>query len=597
MKDKDKTKEQLVRELVEMRQRVAELEKPGTRLNWTEELMEQHAVCHDLILESLPNAFYVIDASDYTIKVANSAAKFGQLPKGATCYALTHKTDRPCGSAEHPCPLEKIRETKRPVRVEHLHYDKNGNPINVEIHAFPVFDNEGNVWQIVEYVLDITERRQAEEALKWELAVNSALSESYKPLVSPWASIEDMTNTILDKAKGLTGSKHGYVSSIDPNTGDNIGHTLTEMFKGQCRVSEENKGITFPRGKDGLYSGLCGYSLNTLEAFFTNSPETHKAKRGIPGGHIPIKRLLSVPVMLGKELVGQIALTNKDTDYTERELEAIRRLAQFYALAIQRKRAEDAVQKAHDELERRVEERTAELQKSYRERAFIRETFGAYLSGEVVTEILASPEGVKLGGEMREMTVLVSDLRGFTSATEGMEAPQVVELINRYLEKMTDIIVSHEGTIDEFTGDGILVFFGAPRLLSDHTRRAVLCALEMQGSMKELNNENLSMGLPRLEMGIGINCGKLVVGNIGSEKRKKYGAVGRPIIAAFRLEEKTRPGEIVISQTVKERLGNELQIGSTWSDSLKGIGNTAIYQVIGMKGELRAAHARERVSA
>jgi sigma-B regulation protein RsbU (phosphoserine phosphatase) len=192
---------------------------------------------------------------------------------------------------------------------------------------------------------------------------------------------------------------------------------------------------------------------------------------------------------------------------------------------------------------------------------------------------------------MREMTVLVSDIRGFTSATEGMEAPQVVELINRYLEKMTDIIVSHEGTIDEFTGDGILVFFGAPRLLSDHTRRAVLCALEMQESMKELNNENLSMGLPRLEMGIGINCGKLVVGNIGSEKRKKYGAVGRPIIVAFRLEEKTRPGEIAISQTVKERLGNELQIGSTWSDSLKGIGNTAIYQVIGMKRELRAAHA------
>lgn len=121
MKDEDKTKEQLVRELVKLRQHVADLEKAGTRPKWTEKLMEQHAVSQGLIWDSLPNPFYVIDASDYTIKVANSAANFGHLQKDSNCYALTHKTARPCGSAEHPCPLEKIRETKRPVRVEHLH--------------------------------------------------------------------------------------------------------------------------------------------------------------------------------------------------------------------------------------------------------------------------------------------------------------------------------------------------------------------------------------------------------------------------------------------------------------------------------------------
>ncbi len=579
MNDGGKTKEQLVRELAELRQRLAELDKPQTGLTWTRAPTEQQSVFLDLILESLPNPFYVIDASDYTIRVANSAAQFGELSKDSTCYALTHKSDTPCSLEEHPCPFEKIKKTKRPVTVEHLHYDKDGNLRNVEVYAFPVLDKVGNVSQIVEYVVDITKRKQAEDTLKWESAVNSALSESYKPLVSPLASIEDMTNTILDGAKSLTGAKHGYVSTVDPDSGDNIGHTLTEMFKGQCRVSDENKTATFPRGKDGLYPGLCGHSLNTLEAFFTNSPETHQAKGGIPAGHIPIERLLSVPVMLGSELVGQIALANKDTDFTEREVEAICRLAQFYALAIQRKRAEDALQKAHDELERRVEERTAELSKSYDERAFIRETFGAYLSDEVVTKILASPEGVKLGGEMREITVLVSDLRGFTSATESIEAPQTVKIINRYLEKMTDIIMRHEGTIDEFTGDGILVFFGAPRLLSDHTMRAIACALEMEESMKELNKENPSLGLPQLEMGIGINCGDLVVGNIGSEKRKKYGAVGSPINVAFRLQEKARPGEIVVTQTVKDKLGDKLRIGSSWKDNLKGIGNAAIYQV------------------
>jgi sigma-B regulation protein RsbU (phosphoserine phosphatase) len=105
----------------------------------------------------------------------------------------------------------------------------------------------------------------------------------------------------------------------------------------------------------------------------------------------------------------------------------------------------------------------------------------------------------------------------------------------------------------------------------------------MQESMTELSRENLGMGLPELGMGIGINCGQLVVGNIGSEKRKKYGAVGNPINEAFRVEGNTRPGEILVTQSVKDKLGDKLQIGSCWRVNLKGMGNTPIYQVIGMK--------------
>lgn len=205
------------------------------------------------------------------------------------------------------------------------------------------------------------------------------------------------------------------------------------------------------------------------------------------------------------------------------------------------------------------------------------------MSDEVATEILNSQKGVKLGGELRNMSVLVSDLVGFTTITESMKPPQIVKIINRYLEKMIDIIVQHEGTIDEFTGDGILVFFGAPRFLLDHTSRAVACAVAMQESMKELNKENCKIGLPHLEMGIGISCGELVVGNIGSEKRKKYGAVGSPINMAFRIQEKTRPGEILVTQAVKDNLGDKLLVNSHWIDSIKGTGNTVIYSAIGMK--------------
>lgn len=541
----------------------------------------------DQILESLPYPFYVIDASDYTIKAANASAGFGPLTNTSTCYALTHNRDTPCGSAAHPCPIEEIKETKGPVTVEHVHCGKDGKPRNVEIHAFPVFDHKGEVSQIIEYVLDITERKQAEEALKWELRVNAALSKLYEPLVSPGTPIETVSRAVMEQARILTESKHGYVSSVNCITGDNGAHSHTEMLKVQCSVRGKNTKTIFPEDKNDPFPALWGYSLNRREPFYTNSPKKHPASTGTPQGHIPIHRFISVPVILGEELVGQISLANKDGDYSESELKAISRLAEFYALAIQRKRDEDALLKAHDELERRIEERTAELRKSYEERAFIQETFGTYLSDEIVTEILASPEGIKLGGELRDMTVLLSDLRGFTAVTASMEAFRILKIINRYLEKMVPIIMQYGGTVDEYTGDGILAFFGAPRLVPDHADRAVACALKMQASMRELNKENRKLELPQLEMGVALSSGQLVVGNIGSERRRKYGAVGSPINVAFRLVEKVRPGEILVTQTVKDRLGDKLHTRSQWKDILKGMGGTLIYQVTGMRDKHR----------
>ena len=147
----------------ELEQRVKELEQQASKRKEAENQVKHQAEFLNLVLESLPHPFYVIDAFDYTIKVANSAAHMGRLSKGTTCYALTHRSDRPCGSEGHPCPLEKIKETKQPVTVEHLHYDKDGNPKNVEVHAYPIFDSEGNVSQMIESSLDITERKQAEE--------------------------------------------------------------------------------------------------------------------------------------------------------------------------------------------------------------------------------------------------------------------------------------------------------------------------------------------------------------------------------------------------------------------------------------------------
>ena len=213
----------------------------------------------------------------------------------------------------------------------------------------------------------------------------------------------------------------------------------------------------------------------------------------------------------------------------------------------------------------------------------IRETFGPYLSTEVVNEILKSPGGSEIRGELREITILVSDIRDFTRTTESLEPAQVLELINRYLEAMTDIIMKHGGTIDEFTGDGILVFFGAPTPVRDHCTRAVACALGMQKAMEELNRGNVRLGLPELQMGIGINSGQLIVGNIGSDKRKKYGAVGIPINLAFRVQAEAEGGEVLVSPAVFHNLGGELLVEEKRQCSLKGIEQpVTLYRVEGL---------------
>jgi PAS domain S-box-containing protein len=223
------------------------------------------------------------------------------------------------------------------------------------------------------------------------------------------------------------------------------------------------------------------------------------------------------------------------------------------------------------------------LAKEQAERAFIRETFGSFLSEEIVEEILRSPESMPFGGETREITILVSDLRGFTSLCESLDSPQIVLLLNRYLETMTDVIIKHGGNIDEFTGDGILVFFGCPVFVPDHPARAVACALEMQQALQWLNGENAELDLPELSMGIGINSGRLAVGIMGSKKRKKYGAIGSPINMAYRVEAQAEGGEILVAQPVYERLGQSLRVAAKREVFLKGIASPVpIYLVRGI---------------
>jgi class 3 adenylate cyclase len=225
-----------------------------------------------------------------------------------------------------------------------------------------------------------------------------------------------------------------------------------------------------------------------------------------------------------------------------------------------------------------------------RQRDFIRDTFGRYLSQEVVEAVLGSPDGLKLGGETRRVTFLVSDLRGFTSLASHLPPHEVIAILNRYLERMVDIILSYRGTVDEFQGDGILAFFGAPLAAEDDQERAIACAISMQGALAEINAEQYRRQLPALHMGIGINTGEAIVGNIGSEKRTKYGAVGSAINAAYRIESFTVGGQILIGPSVYAQVQHLVEVRSTQNVQFKGLDQpVTLYDISALRGQYATA--------
>jgi class 3 adenylate cyclase len=234
----------------------------------------------------------------------------------------------------------------------------------------------------------------------------------------------------------------------------------------------------------------------------------------------------------------------------------------------------------------RLAEAFARMTNGLKERDFIKDTFGRYLTKEVARRLLESKDGLRLGGEEREISILMSDLRGFTALTSNMPPEQVISFLNRYLGRMVEILIDYRGIIDEIMGDGILAFFGAPEPLEDHPARAVACALSMQLAMDEISARNESEGLPHLEMGAAVNTGLVVVGNIGSEKRTKYGAVGSQVNFTGRVESYSVGGQVLISQATYDKVRDIVEVRDVLRVQMKGVaGDVALYDIKGIRGD------------
>jgi class 3 adenylate cyclase len=223
--------------------------------------------------------------------------------------------------------------------------------------------------------------------------------------------------------------------------------------------------------------------------------------------------------------------------------------------------------------------------KEEEEKKLVKDIFGRHISTEVMKSFIENPSSLELGGEKRTVTIMMTDLRGFTAMTERLEPEQVVQMLNTYFEIMVDVVQKYNGTINEIVGDALLVIFGAPQEMSDRTQKSIACAIEMQNAMAEVNEENRTHGLPELEMGIGLNESEVIVGNIGSSKRSKYSVVGSGVNMTSRIESYTVGGQILISDSARQAAGGILRIDSQREVLPKGAEKPLmIYEVGGIAG-------------
>jgi adenylate cyclase len=231
----------------------------------------------------------------------------------------------------------------------------------------------------------------------------------------------------------------------------------------------------------------------------------------------------------------------------------------------------------------------------------LRQAFERYVAPHILDKILQGAEGVDIRGHRRTLTLLFSDIKGYTTLSNTLQPDQIVELLCTYLDTMVDILLKREGTVDKIMGDGIMAFFGDPLPQEDHALRCIQAALDMQRATTQLGEKWIARGLSPLQVRIGIATGEVFVGSIGSRQHLEYTAIGRPVNLAARLEGKAPPGGVLVSKETWELVKDEVEAREVRGLDLKGYSaGYDAWLVTGLKGapsEREAGRAEQRTSA
>lgn len=295
-----------------------------------EKKVQAHSNFLDNVLNSLSIPFYVINANDYTVKLANTAARLGDLSENLTCYYLTHNSNEPCNTSKHPCPLEEIKRTKKPVIVEHIHYDRDGNRKDVEVQSYPIFDDKGNVDQIIEYCLDITHHKNIEEKLRQALKESQRSQEEISALlegaraVLEYRDFRDAARSIFDVCKSIIGATSGYVALLSQDGAEN---EVLFLDSGglPCSVDES---LPMP------IRGLRGEAYRTCKVVYDNNFAESKWMKFMPEGHVELKNVLFAPLVIKKKAIGLIGIANKPGGFDEGDAQLMSAFGELAVIAL-----------------------------------------------------------------------------------------------------------------------------------------------------------------------------------------------------------------------------------------------------------------------
>lgn len=227
-----------------------------------------------------------------------------------------------------------------------------------------------------------------------------------------------------------------------------------------------------------------------------------------------------------------------------------------------------------------------ESQKNAEEREKLKDVFGRYVSSQIIDEILKNADSIELGGVSKQVTILASDIRSFSTMSEVFTAQEMVAMLNDYFSVMTEIVNINHGCVDKFIGDAMMVLFGAPLKTPDDNFNAIRCALEMQDAIKIFENKwrEIKGNDLNFKIGIGINTGEVIIGNIGSSSRMEYTAIGDNVNVAFRLEEIAPGGTIFITESFYNEIKDKVNVKKLDPVTVKGrTKSVQVYEVLSLK--------------